>query len=73
MSSSPLFPNSDTGNRPSARWRKLLIKAAAVATTEVVLNVVGLDTIADYAEFLANHAPTVTTIAEAFSNLITQI
>ncbi|OUC12881.1 MAG: hypothetical protein B0A82_20210 [Alkalinema sp. CACIAM 70d] len=56
---------------PSLRWRKFLLKAAAVVTTEVVLNAVGLDTLANYVEFLDNHSSTISTIAETVSNLIT--
>ncbi|MBD2329538.1 hypothetical protein [Alkalinema sp. FACHB-956] len=56
---------------PSPRWRKFLLKAAAVVTTEVVLNAVGLDTLANYVEFLENHSSTVSTIAETVSNWIT--
>lgn len=69
------YSNQDgsQSQRSLPRWQKLLVKAAAIVTTEVVLNMVGLDTIADYAEFLTDHTPTVTTIAEAFSNLITLI
>lgn len=41
------------------RWRKFATKAAAVVTTEVLLNVAGLDTIGNYAEFLMEHRDTV--------------
>ncbi len=57
---------------PKIRWGKLLTKTAVWVSVEVALNVVGLDTIADYSEFLFQH-PTVTQMAEAFTNLITSV
>jgi hypothetical protein len=37
------------------RWRKLAYKTAVVVATDMVLNVAGLDTIANYAEFINEH------------------
>jgi hypothetical protein len=37
------------------RWRKLAYKTAAVVATDMLLNVAGLDTIANYAEFINEH------------------
>ena len=58
--------------RPRVRWGKLLAKTAMWASAEIVLNVVGLDTVADYTEFL-NQNQVITQAAEAFSNLITLV
>ncbi len=59
--------------RPRVRWGKLLAKTAVWASAEILLNVVGLDTVADYTEFLTQHNQVVTQATEAFSNLITSI
>lgn len=58
--------------RFGVRWGKLLAKTAVWASAEIVLNVVGLDTVADYTEFLNQHQ-VITQAAEAFSNLITLV
>ena len=36
------------------KWNKLIINIAAWAIAEVTLNLMGLDTLADYSEFLVN-------------------
>lgn len=57
---------------PQIRWGRLLTKTAMWVSAELVLGVVGADTLADYTEFLNQHQA-VTQVAEAFSNLITSI
>lgn len=57
---------------PRVRWAKLLTKTALWASTEFTLGLVGADTLADYSEFLSQHQ-IMTQVAEAFSNLITQV
>ncbi len=37
-----------------ARWRKTLIKGTLWLSSELVLGMVGMDTVADYSEFLMN-------------------
>ncbi|MGJ3246217.1 MAG: hypothetical protein ACFE0I_09110 [Elainellaceae cyanobacterium] len=37
------------------RWHTLLLKISVWLIAEVVLSVIGLDLLADYSEFLANH------------------
>lgn len=37
-------------------WHKLLLKLLFWLTVEVILNAVGLDNLADYSEFLLDHA-----------------
>lgn len=34
------------------RWKKLLFNSLIWITTEILLNCIGLDTLADYSEFL---------------------
>ncbi len=57
---------------PKVRWGRLFTKTAMWVSAELVLGVVGADTLADYTEFLSQHQ-TVTQVAEAFSNLITTV
>ena len=38
-----------------ARWRKTLLKGTLWLSSELVLGMVGLDTVADYSEFLMQH------------------
>lgn len=49
-----------------------MTKTALWFSAELVLGIVGADTLADYSEFLSQHQ-VVTQVAEAFSNLITSI
>ncbi len=42
------------------RWRKLLLKLTIWLVIEIVLNLMGLDDIADYSEFLFTHSNTAT-------------
>lgn len=57
---------------PKIHWRKLLAKVITFAATETILNLGGVSTIADYAEFLAdNNAITIAT--ETLNNLITLV
>ncbi|MEM7581028.1 MAG: hypothetical protein AAF316_14520 [Cyanobacteria bacterium P01_A01_bin.80] len=53
------------------KWKKLLVKSSAWLVTEVMLNAVGLDNIADYSEFMNSQVLNQTT--EALSNLITLV
>jgi hypothetical protein len=57
---------------PTIHWRKLLLKVATFAVTEVLCNASGLSTIANYAEFLTDHN-TVTIATETIQNLITLV
>jgi precorrin-4 methylase len=50
------------------RWRKLASKTATVVAAEVLLNAAGLDTIANYAEFINEHR---TTLMEVVTTVIT--
>jgi hypothetical protein len=52
------------------RWQKLALKAAAVVTTEVLLNAAGLDTIANYAEFITEHRSTIVELAANVINIM---
>ncbi|MEM6717191.1 MAG: hypothetical protein AAF622_19170 [Cyanobacteria bacterium P01_C01_bin.147] len=38
-----------------ARWRKTLLKGTLWLSSELVLGMIGLDTVADYGEFLMQH------------------
>ena len=37
------------------RWQKLLVKISFWLATEIVLNMVGIDDLADYSEFIYEH------------------
>lgn len=39
------------------KWGKMAIKVTIWLTTEVLLNLAGLDNLADYGEFLGEHPP----------------
>ncbi len=54
------------------RWRKLFVETSAWVTAEVMLNVVGLDNLADYSEFVFQNKAMLDA-TEAFSNLITLV
>jgi len=54
------------------RWRKLFVETSAWVTAEVMLNVVGLDNLADYSEFVFQ-SKVIADATEAFSNLITLV
>jgi hypothetical protein len=45
---------SDLPKRPFIRWRKLLTLAAIYTATETALDLAGLDTLANYSEFIQN-------------------
>lgn len=38
--------------RPPVRWRMLLTKGAVWLSSEIMLGMIGMDTMADYSEFL---------------------
>ncbi|MGD1931598.1 MAG: hypothetical protein ACFB12_22085 [Leptolyngbyaceae cyanobacterium] len=38
--------------KPSVRWRKFLVKGTFWLSSELMLGLMGLDTVADYSEFL---------------------
>ncbi|NJM57003.1 MAG: hypothetical protein HC857_05640 [Synechococcales cyanobacterium RU_4_20] len=57
---------------PKIHWRKLLAKVVTFAATETILNLGGVSTIADYAEFLAD-SNTIAVVAETLSNLVTLV
>ena len=54
------------------RWRKLFVETSAWVTAEVMLNVVGLDNLADYSEFIVQ-SKALADATEALSNLITLV
>ncbi len=54
------------------KWRKLFVETSAWATTEVMLNLVGLDNLADYSEFVFQ-TKAIADATEAFSHLITLV
>jgi hypothetical protein len=54
------------------KWRKLFVETSAWVTAEVMLNVVGLDNLADYSEFVFQ-SKAMLDATEAFSNLITLV
>ena len=57
---------------PKVRWGRLFTKTAMWVSAELVLGIVGADTLADYSEFLNQHQ-TIAQVGEAFSNLITNL
>ena len=54
------------------RWRKLFVDTSAWVTAEVMLNVVGLDNLADYSEFISQ-SKAIADATEALSHLITLV
>ncbi len=54
------------------KWRKLFVETSAWVTTEVMLNIVGLDNLADYSEYVFQ-SKALLDASEAFSNLITLV
>ena len=38
--------------KPAVRWRKFLVKGTFWLSSELMLGLMGLDTVADYSEFL---------------------
>ena len=44
--------------RAQARWRKTLLKGTLWLSSELVLGMLGMDTVADYGEFLMQHQVT---------------
>lgn len=68
----PMHTMAEQPATPKIHWRKLLAKVITFAATETILNLGGVSTIADYAEFLAdNNAITIAT--ETLNNLITLV
>jgi hypothetical protein len=41
------------------QWKKLIVKVTAWLAAEIILNLLGLDNLADYSEFLYEHEVTV--------------
>lgn len=87
MSASPntLRPSASSDRLPPAttdhplpttetpkKWRKTFVKVAAWATAEVMVNVVGLDTIADYAEFVSQNQ-IIANLSETIAHWITLV
>jgi hypothetical protein len=58
--------------QPKIRWKRLLLKSSVWLSAELVLNVVGLDNIADYSEFLLK-SQVIAQVSEVVSNLITMV
>ncbi|MGF1457442.1 MAG: hypothetical protein ACFBSG_00290 [Leptolyngbyaceae cyanobacterium] len=60
------------GVKPSqsspVRWRRFLVKGTMWLSAEIVLGLIGLDTVADYSEFL-----TKTQMVERVSDAITTV
>jgi hypothetical protein len=63
---------ADQTPTPKIYWRKLFVKVVAFAATEAIFNVGGLDTIANYAEFLTDNN-TIAIATETIHNLITLV
>ncbi len=61
-------PN-DLKKRPFIRWRKLLTLAAVYTATETALDLSGLDTLADYSEFIQNGQAALQVVGETIVNL----
>lgn len=41
--------------KPPVRWRKFLVKGTFWLSTELMLGLIGMDTLADYSEFLTQN------------------
>lgn len=41
--------------QPPVRWRQAMLKGTLWLSSELVLGLIGMDTIADYGEFLMNY------------------
>ncbi|MDJ0677913.1 MAG: hypothetical protein QNJ36_21440 [Calothrix sp. MO_167.B42] len=54
------------------QWQKLFIKTSVWLTAEILLNVIGLDNLADYSEFMVNNQA-LSQVTQAFSHLITLV
>ena len=54
------------------QWQKLFIKISVWLTAEILLNVIGLDNLADYSEFMVNNQA-FSQVTHAFTNLITLV
>jgi len=54
------------------QWQKLFIKTSVWLTAEILLNVIGLDNLADYSEFMINNQA-FSQVTQAFTNLITLV
>jgi hypothetical protein len=52
------------------RWRKFLVKGTFWLSTELMLGVIGMDTLADYSEFLT-HSRVVDHIGTAMTTITT--
>ncbi|HEY9605837.1 MAG TPA: hypothetical protein V6C85_29800 [Allocoleopsis sp.] len=39
------------------QWKKVFVKTTIWLVTEIILNLVGLDNLADYSEFIFEHDP----------------
>lgn len=55
--------------KPLVRWRKLLALAAVYVTTETALDLAGLDTLANYSEFLQNGQAALQIVGDTIVNL----
>jgi hypothetical protein len=64
-----LTPIVEEPKRPLIRWRKLLTLAAIYVTTETALDLVGLDTLASYSEFIGNGQSALQVIGDTIVNL----
>lgn len=54
------------------QWQKLFLKTSVWLTAEILLNVIGLDNLADYSEFMVNNQA-LSQVTQAVSNLITLV
>lgn len=52
------------------RWRKFLVKGTFWLSTELMLGLIGMDTLADYSEFLA-HGRVVEHVGMAIASITT--
>jgi hypothetical protein len=54
---------------PFIRWRRLLTLAAIYASTEAALDISGLDTLANYSEFIENGQAALQIVGDTIVNL----
>lgn len=57
-------------HKAPVRWRKFLVKSTFWLSTELVLGLIGMDTLADYSEFLAK-SRAIDHLGEAIASITT--
>jgi hypothetical protein len=46
------------------KWKKLLVTSSTWLVLEIALNILGLDNLADYSEFIFNRSDTIITLTQ---------